>query len=132
VKEKAKSWLEYAQRDLAAAEKLSSDETISNIVLFHCQQCVEKALKGLFEEHDLQVPRIHSTLKLYADIRKVILSVPILAENEDFGFIDDIYLDTRYPGGMGLLPSGLPTQKETTQGLRIARQVFAAVQNLLQ
>jgi HEPN domain-containing protein len=131
VKEKTKSWMDFAKQDIAAAEKLNVDELFSNIVLFHCQQCIEKSLKALFEENDLHVPRIHATIKLHAEIRKAAPAVPCLAEKEDFSFIDDIYLDTRYPGGMGLLPSGHPTPKETSRGIVIARKVFGGVSAIL-
>jgi HEPN domain-containing protein len=130
MKAKTRAWIDFARRDLAAAEKLDSDESFSNIVLFHCQQCIEKSLKALFEEHDLPVLRINATVKLHAELRKAIPSIPCLAENADFGFIDDVYLDSRYPGGRGMLPSGLPTRNETARGLRIARRVLAGAERI--
>lgn len=127
---KTGAWMDFARRDLAAAERLESDQSFSNIVLFHCQQCIEKSLKALFEEHDLPVLRIHATLKLHAELRKAVPSIPCLAENEDFGFIDDVYLDSRYPGGRGMLPSGFPTRNETARGLRIARRVLECTEKV--
>lgn len=39
-------WLNAAYDDLRAARTLSTDDTLNNATAFHCQQCVEKALKG--------------------------------------------------------------------------------------
>lgn len=60
----AKIWLDFAHRDLEAAKLLVDAEYVSNVVLFHAQQCVEKCLKALLEEHNIPVPRIHSVIKL--------------------------------------------------------------------
>lgn len=48
-------WLYYAAIDLRAAKLLLDDERCCNLVAFHCQQCVEKALKGylLYRRHHL-------------------------------------------------------------------------------
>ena len=48
-------WLYYAAIDLRAAKLLLDDSRCYNLVAFHCQQCVEKALKGylLWRKHHL-------------------------------------------------------------------------------
>ena len=48
-------WLYYANLDLLAAKNLQCDERCYNGAAFHCQQCIEKALKGylLFKKHRL-------------------------------------------------------------------------------
>ncbi len=132
MKDKTKPWTDFAGRDLTAAETLRTDSSMTNIVLYHCQQCVEKCLKALYEEHDLRVPRIHATLKLQADLRKAIPNLPILADNPDLEFIDGTYIDSRYPGGMGILPVGLPTLQESDRGIRIAHKVFESAMSLLE
>ena len=42
-----KSCVEFAIRDLKAAEELLGDDFLANIVLFHSQQSVEKLTKAL-------------------------------------------------------------------------------------
>ncbi len=37
-----KQWLEYAKADILVAKNSLSDEFLSNIVAFHCQQTIEK------------------------------------------------------------------------------------------
>ena len=48
-------WLYYASIDLRAAKLLHEDNRCYNLVAFHCQQCVEKAMKGylLWRNHKL-------------------------------------------------------------------------------
>jgi len=131
MKKVTKAWVEFAQRDLAAAEKLRDEDSLSNIVLYHCEQCVEKSVKAVFEEHSVRIPRVHVTLKLHTDIRSSVPTVPELATEDDLVFIDDVYLDTRYPGSLGLLPGGFPSRLETVRGLAIARAVLARVTEYL-
>ena len=56
MKEKTALWLEFARRDIAAAERLAADAFLSNIVAYHAQQCVEKCLKALYEEKERAEP----------------------------------------------------------------------------
>ena len=65
MNEAAKIWIEYAKTDLAGAESLIKDSTFGNLVLFHCQQSIEKILKAVFEMKQLKVPKIHSVFTLY-------------------------------------------------------------------
>ncbi len=39
-------WMYYAYCDRFAAEMLSSDKRLYSMAAFHCQQCIEKALKA--------------------------------------------------------------------------------------
>ena len=40
-------WIEKANKDIKAVEKLKDDNEITEIICFHCQQAVEKYLKAL-------------------------------------------------------------------------------------
>ena len=66
MKKATRAWLEFAHRDLEAARLLAGNEYLSNAVLFHSQQCVEKSLKALLEENGVRVPHIHNIVKLSA------------------------------------------------------------------
>lgn len=48
-------WLFHANLDFLAAKNLIKDTRCYNSASFHCQQCIEKALKGylLFKKHKL-------------------------------------------------------------------------------
>lgn len=45
MKKTTRAWVDFANRDLEAAGLLANNEYVSNALLFHSQQCVEKGLK---------------------------------------------------------------------------------------
>jgi HEPN domain-containing protein len=57
----------------------------------------------------------------------------IITEKLELGFeidedalnlVDDIYIDTRYPSGLGLLPTGFPSREEADEVLKIAKKIY--------
>ncbi len=130
MKERSKAWLEFAARDIEAARKLADDEYLANIVLFHSQQCIEKCLKAVLEEYDQNVPKIHGVNRLYSLIAEHI-STTLSINDDELDFIDDVYIDTRYPGNFGLLPSGFPKKEEAEFLFNIAERLYKATINEL-
>jgi len=114
-------WMEFAKKDYHAAKRLLDDEYLANIVLFHCQQCIEKLFKGILEQHGIDIPKIHNTKKLYSMASE---HTPIKIELEDLEFIDSVYIESRYPATLGLLPSGQPTKKESQKAFTIVEQIL--------
>lgn len=123
MKDGTKHWLAFADRDLEAARHLIENEYVANVVLFHCQQCIEKCFKAILEEHEIQVPKIHSVVRLFAIIDENI-ELNIGVDESALNLVDDIYIDTRYPSGIGLLPSGFPSKEESAELLVIAEQIY--------
>jgi HEPN domain-containing protein len=59
-RELVQAWLDSADRDYRAAEKLSLDQAFfAQVILFHCQQCAEKSLKGYLQWSDIRFPKTH-------------------------------------------------------------------------
>lgn len=99
MKKATEAWLDFAHRDLEAAKILVENEYVSNVVLFHSQQCVEKCLKALLEENSVPVPHIHSVIKLHtllAEQTKISLSI----KEDQLDLVDAVYIDTRYPSSL--------------------------------
>jgi HEPN domain-containing protein len=130
MKEKTKSWMEYAFKDLSAAQELLNRDDLFNIVVFHSQQAIEKLFKAVLEENDLPVPKIHSVLKLYSLMTEKIHIDPFVTDTE-LNKIDDIFIDTRYPGGSGLLPGGMPGEEEAKEILSIAEKAYSNIKDIL-
>ena len=124
MKKGTKEWLDFADRDLEAARILAESEYVSNAVLFHCQQCVEKWLKALLEESGIPVPHIHNVVKLHS-LLKESSSESFPMTEDDLDLVDAVYIDTRYPSGIGLLPSGFPTKEDAQELLKIAEAIHA-------
>jgi len=123
MKKGAKVWLDFADRDLQAARLLVDSEYVSNVVLFHAQQCVEKCLKALLEENGVFVPHIHSVVKLNSLVMEE-AGISLNLDEDELDLVDAVYIDTRYPSGLGLLPSGFPTREDAREILGIAERVY--------
>ena len=61
-----REWLDRAGEDLNSAELLLTQSELSNMVAFHAQQTVEKALKAILEESGITLVRTHSLTRLYS------------------------------------------------------------------
>jgi HEPN domain-containing protein len=130
MKNGTKTWLEFAHRDLEAAKLLVGNEYLANVVLFHSQQCVEKCLKALLEESSVPVPHVHSVVKLHSLLaEKTRISLAITEDELDL--VDAVYIDARYPSGIGLLPSGFPTKDDARELLQIAEKTYREVSHKL-
>jgi HEPN domain-containing protein len=123
MKKGTKVWLDFADRDLEAARLLVDDEYVSNVVLFHAQPCVEKCLKALLEENGVLVPHIHSVVKLNSLVMEE-AGISLNLDEDELDLVDAVYIDTRYPSGLGLLPSGYPTREDAREILRIAERIY--------
>ena len=123
MKKTTKAWVDFAHRDLEAARLLADNEYVSNAVLFHSQQCVEKCLKALLEQNRVPVPHIHSVVKLHSVLKKE-AEISLSLKDDELDLVDAVYIDTRYPSGLGLLPSGFPTREDARELLEIAEKVF--------
>lgn len=49
-----KEWLDFALTDLKNCEKIVEDKFLTNIVAFHSQQAIEKCLKAVIEEYEIE------------------------------------------------------------------------------
>jgi HEPN domain-containing protein len=123
MKKGTKVWLDFAHRDLEAARLLVDSEYVSNVVLFHAQQCVEKCLKALLEENGVSVPHIHSVVKLNSLVTEE-TEISLILDEDELDLVDAVYIDTRYPSSLGLLPSGFPTKEDAREILGIAEKVY--------
>lgn len=88
-------WYKKAKNDLRGAEILFESDADNSLVAFHCQQAIEKILKGyvlkntndLLEGHSL-IFLIRRAARFDEDIRKF---------TKDCAFVNQFYIETRYP-----------------------------------
>ena len=109
MRKQAEEWLLYSKIDLKTAEKILLEEDISRSTAFHCHQSVEKAFKALLENIEYHVPKTHDLQRLFKVLReeKIELDIEIAAVTE----LDSVYVDSRYPVDLGLVPEGTPTRR---------------------
>jgi HEPN domain-containing protein len=119
LKETTKSWIEFAKKDLIAAEELLSNFEVSNIVLFHSQQLVEKSLKAILEEKNIPIKKTHS-INILLKLLPENIQKDLAFDDDIVIMIDEIYSNERYPSEFGILPTGFPTQKKAKEIFNIA------------
>jgi len=65
MKPETQEWIEKAEGDLKVARReAQTTDPVYDAVCFHAQQCAEKYLKALLEEHVVTFPRIHDLVVL--------------------------------------------------------------------
>ncbi len=105
---------------------------MTHIAAFHAQQCVEKVFKSLLEEHEKDLPKIHNLGTLYGLIEKHLASetretirMSLLKR------LDELYIDSSYPGELGLLPDGKLSIEDARTFCQFAQDIHDRVSDML-
>ena len=127
MRKATKEWLKAAFDDLLVIEQIVDIKHLTHMAAFHSQQAIEKSLKSLFEEYEIDIPKIHKLINL-----KTLLLNKIAIENENIlKQLDELYIDLRYPGDMGLLPYGKPALEDAKEFYEFALDIFDKVCSIL-
>ena len=124
MKKLTKEWLKAAGDDLDVIERILDDDHLSHVVAFHAQQCIEKVFKALLEEHEIEVPRIHSLVTLFGKVEDYVgkdIDINLLQT------LDSLYIDARYPGDLGLLPDGKPNREDAKNFYKFAKDISSKI-----
>jgi len=123
MKKTTEDWFETAESDLLLVKEIYLNQNLTHLSAFHCQQAIEKVFKAIIEEFDLPLIKTHSLETLYNSVREKIR----LEFDYDFLImLDQLYIDSRYPGEMGLLPNGKPSIDETGKFRDLALEIYKA------
>jgi HEPN domain-containing protein len=129
MKNETSAWVFFANNDILAAKTLIGVEGLTGEVAFHCQQAIEKYLKGYLEEHGKEIRKIHDLLRLYSEVKSIRdwnLDESLLEK------ISKIYTEIRYPGSIGINPDGsLPSTEDALHYLEFANRVEAVFMGLV-
>ncbi len=116
-----RAWLRKAKGDLQAAKRLlKPPRALSGEAAFHCQQAIEKALKGFLVWHDVPFRKTHylmeigdACIAIDATLKEVVgRAVPLTEYAWKF----------RYPG-----EPATPARKEVESALALATEVYQAI-----
>ena len=127
-KELAKKWLRVAKDDLDSINYILKAEHLTNIVAFHSQQAIEKSFKAILAFENRRIPKKHDLFALHEIVKNDIKSI----DNNLLFRINELYIESRYPGDIGLLPSGKPTIRDAKEFYRFATEIFKEVCNILE
>ena len=126
MRKEAGEWFRIAKEELQSAEYLI-EKKLYRMVCYHSQQAVEKALKSLLVEKDVDVPRTHNILDLRNAVKRIGFNISL--SDEDAIFLNAIYR-VRYPSDLGLLPTGAPTHDDAKKALDSATEIIGKLQDL--
>ena len=127
MKKTTKEWLNSAESDLLLIKEISLNKNLTHLSAFHAQQAIEKSFKAVIEEFDLGFVKTHSLETLYNIVKEIIL---LKGDTDMLIILDQLYIDARYPGEMGLLPDGKPSISEGKEFLNLAKKIFKAVKSV--
>jgi HEPN domain-containing protein len=128
MKPGTRQWLDFAKADLINCERIIEDEFLTAIVAFHSQQVVEKCFKALIDEKNIDIPRIHSLVRLY-QVVEGFLKNPI--EIRELMALDNVYTSSRYPSDIGMIATGKPTRQDALALYESAKNIFEAITELI-
>jgi HEPN domain-containing protein len=125
----AQEWLRSAKDDIIALNELIDNPDITNIVAFHCEQCVQKCFKAIIEQYALKTPRIHSLITLHERVKEI---SDLRFDMDTLDKLDKLYIDARYPSDLGLLPYGKPTLGNAKEFYNFAIEVYEKTKKFLE
>lgn len=129
MKNSTNEWFTSAESDLLLMQNIATVGTLTHLSAFHAQQSIEKSFKAVIEEFDLGFIKTHSLETLYNSVKD---KIPEKLNNDMLIILDQLYLDSRYPGEMGLLPNGKPTLDEANELFNFARKIFDTTKSVCQ
>jgi HEPN domain-containing protein len=112
--EEIRAWLVKAARDLEAARRLiETEEPLLDIVVYHCQQSMEKALKGFLTFKESPFTKTHALVVLVEQAAEIDNTFESLADHAEE--LSPFAWRFRYPGD--LLE---PAQDEAQRAVELA------------
>lgn len=112
-------------------EEIIHREDLTHLVAFHAEQAVEKVFKSLLEEYDLEFPKIHNLVTLHGLVKNILSPVMAQIEIDTLKTLNTLYIDSRYPGELGLLPEGKPTLDDAREFYQFAQDIHTSVSDML-
>jgi HEPN domain-containing protein len=129
MKKQTEAWIGFAEKDMLTISEIIENDNLTNIVTFHCQQAIEKYFKAFILENEKPLTKIHNLLALYGVIREII---DLDIDEDLLSTVNDIYLESRYPGEIGLLDDGsMPSVGQANQFFILAKEIEAKIKNEL-
>jgi HEPN domain-containing protein len=121
MKKQTEAWVGFAEKDMLTVSEIIKNPNLTNVVTFHCQQAIEKYFKAFILENDKPLMKIHNLLALYGIIKE---NINFELDEDLLSTVNDIYLESRYPGEIGLLDDGsMPTVEQAAQFFAFAKEI---------
>lgn len=120
-----REWLEMAKKDIQGAEILFEHDADNGIVCFHCQQAIEKSLKGFLISVSGILHDGHSLVKL---CKKAANHNSLFSDMlKDMAFVNTYYIETRYPAEDPLMVS----KEDAAECMTISKKVIGMIEDII-
>ena len=116
-------WFDKAKIDLRGAQVLFESDVDNSLVAFHCQQAIEKMLKGFVLKHTKELLDGHSLVFLIR--RASHIDEEMRKFTKDCAFVNQFYIETRYPADV---PDEVD-EYEVNECLQTAIEVLSYINN---
>lgn len=123
IKKLVGQWLRKADHDLVVADAVRENAEGADLIAFHAQQAIEKALKAVLTAHQIPFPKTHDLLTLIDHLSEV----PSFL-NDKRGTLETISLygvAARYPG------IEQPTHEAALDALATAEKIVQRIRTQL-
>ena len=121
--------MKFAKIDLDSAIKLLEDPGLTQCAAFHCQQSIEKSFKAILEEIQNKIPRTHDLEKLYGLIEEY--KIELVIDEDVLDEVNDVYIETRYPSDLGLIPEGIPKVETVERFYNLSNSIYKQIEEKL-
>ena len=128
MKEVTKEWLEFAVKDIKAAENLKTDGDLNFLSAFHCQQAIEKSFKAVIEEFELGFIKSHDLSNLSIIIKD---HLNLNKQADKLAEINDYYIESRYPGDLSWHKDNPLTINKLNVIVQFTKDIITSVSNVL-
>ncbi len=128
MKRETEYWIKAAEDDLNVIREIIDNQSLTNMIAFHSQQAIEKSIKAVLAEKENNVPRLHNIIALEG---KIATYLKLNFDQEIFAQINDLYIDSRYPTDVGLLPDGKPSKEIANIFFETAIKIFKEITGYL-
>ena len=123
MKDETRPWLSFADENLEMS-RLALEHGHLNACLQNAQQAVEKYLKAVIVERNLDRRRTHNIRELVGILAAQQISLDVSGDEIDL--MDAIYVPSKYPD-YSALPETEPDSAVCTTALEVAQKVRAQV-----
>jgi len=120
MKKTTKEWFNSAESDLLLINEIHLNQELTHLSAFHAQQTIEKSFKAIIEEFELGFIKTHSLETLHNIVKE---KIQLKFDLDLLIILDQLYIDARYPGELGLLPNGKPSIEECKVFFELARSI---------
>lgn len=97
MKKITEEWIEKAEKDyLVAMRELKAEPLVAEAICFHAQQCVEKYMKAILQENEVEFEKIHDLDVLLEQCKSFIPELKTY--KNELTDLSTYAVDIRYPG----------------------------------